>query len=75
MDIRPWRRAREFDWDIGGTGQSFTPNDFPNLNAVTQRLFDFQYYWETIAEPFQWKFTRLDLARFLAKCSHDFVAA
>ena len=48
-----------------------TPNDFPNLNAVAQRLFDFQYYWETIAEPFQWKFTRLDLARLLAKCQPD----
>ena len=48
-----------------------TPNDFPNLNAVAERLFDFQYYWETIAEPFQWKFTRVDLARLLAKCQHD----
>ena len=48
-----------------------TPNDFPNLNAVAERLFDFQYYWETIAKPFQWKFTRLDLARLLAKCHHD----
>lgn len=48
-----------------------TPNDFPNLNAVAERLFDFQYYWEKIAEPFQWKFTRADLARLLAKCPHD----
>ena len=48
-----------------------TPNDFPNLNAVAERLFDFQYYWETIAEPFQWKFTRVDLARLLNKCLLD----
>ena len=46
-----------------------TPNDFPNLNALAERLFSFQYYWETIAKPFQWHFTRDDLARLLAKCS------
>ena len=44
-----------------------TPNDFPNLNAVAERLFDFQYRCEAIAKPFQWKFTRLDLARLLTK--------
>jgi len=24
-----------------------TPNDFPDLNAVAERLLDFQYYWAT----------------------------
>ena len=48
-----------------------TPNDFPNLNAVAERLFDFQYYCKTIAKPFQWKFTCVDLARLLAKCLPD----
>jgi hypothetical protein len=28
--------------------------------------------WESIAKPFQWKFTRQDLARFLARCSTGF---
>ena len=45
-----------------------TPNDFPTLDALAQRLLDFQYYWETIATPFQWRFTRQDLARLLQKC-------
>ena len=44
-----------------------TPNDFPNLNAVAERLLDFQYYWETTARPFEWKFTRQDLANLLVK--------
>jgi hypothetical protein len=44
-----------------------TPNDFHDLNAVAERLLNFQYRWETIAEPFQWKFTRRDLARLLYK--------
>jgi hypothetical protein len=28
---------------------------------------DFQYYWETTARPFEWKFTRQDLAELLVK--------
>jgi hypothetical protein len=44
-----------------------TPNDFNDLNAVAERLLDFQYYWETTGRPFKWKFTRQDLAELLAK--------
>ena len=44
-----------------------TPNDFHDLSAVAERLLNFQYHWETLGEPFQWKFTRRDLARLLAK--------
>jgi len=44
-----------------------TPNDFPSLTAVAQRLLDFQTHYEQIAKPFQWKFTRTDLANLLAK--------
>ena len=47
-----------------------TPNDFPNLDAVAERLLGFQYYWEATAQPFQWKFTRDDLRELLAKLSH-----
>jgi hypothetical protein len=35
-----------------------TPNDFPNLDVLAERLLDFQYYWESTAQPFNWKFTR-----------------
>jgi hypothetical protein len=44
-----------------------TPNDFPNLDALAERLLDFQYYWENSAQPFQWKFTRKDLDQLLTK--------
>lgn len=45
-----------------------TPNDFPNLNALAERLEHFQDYWHSIAQPFHWNFTRRDLTRLLAKC-------
>jgi len=44
-----------------------TPNDFPDLNALAERLLDFQYYWESTARPFAWKFTRQDLSELLNK--------
>jgi hypothetical protein len=43
------------------------PNDFTDLNALAERLLEFQYYWETTARPFEWKFTRQDLAQLLTK--------
>jgi hypothetical protein len=45
-----------------------SPNDFPSLDAVAERLLDFQAYWETTAKPFEWKFTRQDLATLLSRC-------
>jgi hypothetical protein len=47
--------------------KALTPNDFPCLCAVAKRLADFQSYYEQIARPFEWKFTRSDLAKLLAK--------
>jgi len=38
-----------------------TPNDFSALQEVQDRLFRFQTYYETIARPFEWNFTRADL--------------
>ena len=35
-----------------------TPNDFPDLNNLAERLLDLHYYWEAAARPFEWKFTR-----------------
>jgi hypothetical protein len=45
-----------------------SPNDFSGLEALAERLLDFQYYWEATAKPFQWKFTRSDLVTLLSKC-------
>ena len=46
-----------------------TPNDFTGLDDLSKRLLDFQSHWEAAAKPFQWKFTRDDLAALLAKLS------
>ena len=48
-----------------------SPNDFANLDVLAERLLDFQYYWESAARPFEWKFTRQDLAELLAKLSNE----
>ena len=44
-----------------------TPNDFPSLDAVAERLLAFQERYEQMAKPFQWKFTRQDLSDLLEK--------
>jgi len=44
-----------------------TPNDFDSLLAVKDRLIRFQAYYETIAKPFEWKFTRRDLDEIMNK--------
>ena len=52
-----------------------TPNDFPCLEAVAERLTDFERHFESIARPFEWKFTRTDLnaliARMRDRCARD----
>jgi len=44
-----------------------TPNDFPSLAALEQRLLAFERHYESIATPFEWRFTRSDLANLLNK--------
>lgn len=47
--------------------KALTPNDFSSLEAVEERLLRFQDYYESIATPFEWRFTRDDLANLLKK--------
>ena len=44
-----------------------TPNDFADLDTLEQRLVAFGRRYEQIAAPFEWKFTRQDLDRLLAR--------
>jgi len=44
-----------------------TPNDFHSLQELEKRLLGFQCYYEQIAKPFEWKFTRRDLNMLLNK--------
>ena len=44
-----------------------TPNDFADLDTLEHRLLAFGQRYEQIASPFEWKFTRQDLNKLLAK--------
>ena len=44
-----------------------TPNDFASLAAVEARLLAFERHYEALARPFEWTFSRHDLARLLVK--------
>ena len=41
------------------------PNDAADLDEIQQRLLDFERLYQQAAEPFEWKFTRHDLAKLL----------
>lgn len=51
--------------------KALTPNYFPSLEAVQERILSFQRYYETIASPFEWKFTRRDLDALLGRIHFD----
>ena len=44
-----------------------TPNHFNSLTALEERLLRFQTHYQSAAKPFQWRFTRRDLASLLEK--------
>ena len=43
------------------------PNDFADLDTLEQHILAFGRRYEQIAAPFEWKFTRDDLNKLLAK--------
>lgn len=47
-----------------------TPNDFSSLEELADRLLAFERHYETIARPFEWRFTRQDLTQLLQKVDH-----
>jgi hypothetical protein len=49
--------------------KGLTPNDFSSLAEVADRLLAFQTYYEQIAKPFEWKYTRADLHELMQKIS------
>ena len=49
-----------------------TPNDFFDLDQISDRLAAFEDRYNHLAEPFDWRFTQDDLARLLERiASHD----
>jgi hypothetical protein len=45
--------------------KALTPNDFQSLEELRERILDFQCFYEQIAKPFEWRFTRRDLNALL----------
>jgi hypothetical protein len=46
-----------------------TPNDFKDFEDLKNKLYEFQMYYERIAKPFSWNFTRKELSELLDKIS------
>ena len=51
--------------------KALTPNDFHSLEEVEKRLLAIQTYYERIARPFEWRFTKDDLAALIRKLDGD----
>jgi len=43
------------------------PNDFPDTATLARALNDFEHHYNQIAEPFDWNFTRADLAALMIR--------
>jgi hypothetical protein len=52
---------------------SSTKGSYTQLAALQERILGFQQYYEGIAKPFEWKFTRKDLNRLMFRINnkHD----
>jgi hypothetical protein len=44
-----------------------TPADAPSLDGLAATILAFQAHYESLATPFEWKFTRVDLTRLLGR--------
>jgi hypothetical protein len=51
--------------------KALTPNDFASLDDLAGRLLAFQAHYESIATPFDWRFTRGDLAALMERLDDD----
>lgn len=48
--------------------KALTPADFDSRKSITDRILSFQDHYQEIANPFEWRFTRHDLLRLMARC-------
>jgi len=44
-----------------------TPDDFPDLEILADRLTAFETHYNEAARPFDWRFNRNDLNRLLTR--------
>ncbi|WP_433192131.1 IS630 family transposase [Nocardia sp. CA-107356] len=50
--------------------KALTPDNFPDLHHVAERLLAFQNHYNATAHPFDWTFTRADLNNLLHRLGH-----
>ena len=43
------------------------PNNFADLGVLARTLNEFEQHWNEAAEPFEWNFTRDDLAELMQR--------
>ena len=43
------------------------PNDYPDLAVLARTLNHFEHHWNEVAQPFEWNFTRHDLATLIER--------
>ena len=55
-----WLNQIESDFSIVQR-KALSPNDFTDLDAITDRLDAFEARYNPAARPFKWKFTTADL--------------
>ena len=49
--------------------KALMPDAFATRTEVTTRLLGFQRHYQRMARPFEWRFSRADLAKLLRRCS------
>jgi DDE superfamily endonuclease len=47
--------------------KALTPDDFASREAVSARILGFQQHYQEVARPFEWRFTRRDLAALMRR--------
>ncbi|MBD0282303.1 MAG: hypothetical protein ICV69_08945 [Thermoleophilaceae bacterium] len=47
------------------------PNDFESTAEIARTLNEFERHYNQIAKPFDWNFTRQDLAEVLARLDNE----
>jgi len=47
------------------------PNDFADTAEVARTLNQFEHHYNQIAQPFEWNFTKQDLAELLERLDNE----
>lgn len=51
--------------------KALSPDDFGSREEIEARILGFQDHYKNVAQPFEWKFTRANLDRLLARCEEQ----